>query len=141
MTDLRRTVHLAVLAGLSASAYAGALAVIAMLQSSADATLIAQQAPIRSAADAIRVGHDGLEAALAAATGRYSRLTDRYGTLLPGIAGVETSLDGLARTTAGVTDSTLSLPTRVSLPSVQAAPRVVRVAAPATQATTGASGR
>jgi hypothetical protein len=141
MTDLRRTLHLVVLAGVSASAYAGSLAAVAMLQSSADATLIAEQAPIRSAADAIRASHDGLEAAVAAATGRYGRLTDQYGALQPRIAGVETSLDALARTTAGVTDSTLSLPTHVSLPSVQVAPRVVRVAAPTTQATTGASGR
>ena len=141
MTDLRRTVHLAVLAGLSASAYAGTLAVVAMLQSSADAALVAEQAPIRSAADAIKASHDGLEAAVAAATQRYSRLTDRYSALVPRIAGVETSLDALARTTAGVSDSTLTLPTHISLPAVQAAPRIVRVAAPTTQATTGASGR
>ncbi len=68
-------------------------------------------------------------------------MTDRYGALLPKLAGVETSLDTLARTTAGVTDSTLNLPSHVSLPAVQAAPRVIRVAPPATQATTGASGR
>ena len=141
MTDLPRPLHLAVLAGLSASGYAGSLALVAVLQSSADATLIAERAPIRAAADAIRSSHDGLEATVAAATRRYSQLTGGYSALLPEIAGIGASLDSLAKTTAGVTDSTLTLPTHVSLPTVQAAPRVVRVAAPTTQATTGASGR
>ena len=141
MTDLRRGVHLAVLAGLSASAYAGSLAIVALLQSSADATLVAERAPARSAAEAIAATHDNLEAAVADATRQYGRLADRYGALLPAITRVGTSVDTLAKTAAGVTDSTLTLPTRVSLPAVQAAPRVVRVAAPATQGTTGASGR
>jgi hypothetical protein len=144
MTEVRRPTHLAVLAGLSAGAYAGCLALVAMLQSSADAALIADRAAIRAAADAIAADHDGLEAAVAEATRRYGRLADTYAALLPGIAGVDASVDALARTTAGVTDSTLSLPSHVTLPAmpaVQAATRVVRMAAPATQATTGASGR
>jgi hypothetical protein len=141
MTELRRPVHLAVLAGLSASAYAGSLALVTMLQSSADAALIAERAPIREAADAVAASHDDLEATVAAAMRRYTQMTDRYGALLPKLAGVETSLDTLAETTAGVTDSTLSLPSHVSLPAVQVAPRVIRIAPPAIQATTGASGR
>ena len=140
MTEVGRPLHLAVLAGLSASAYAGSLALVTMLQSSADAAVIAERAPIREIADTIATRHDGLEATVAAAMQRYSRVTDRYGALLPKFEGVETSLDGLAKTTAGVTHSTLTLPTHVSLPIVQAAPRVVRVAAPRTHATTGASG-
>ncbi len=141
MTDGRRPVHLAVLAGLSVSAYAGSLALVTVLQSSADGALIAERAPVRAAADAIRARHDGLDAVVAAAVRRYDEMSDRYGALLPGIVGMEASLDTLARTTAGVTDSTLAMPTHISLPSIQAAPRVIRVAAPATQATTGASGR
>jgi hypothetical protein len=141
MTELRRPLHLAVLAGLSAGAYAGSLALVTMLQSSADAALVAERVPVRAAADEIAASHDGLEAAVAAAANRYSRLAERYSGLLPAIAGIETSIDSLAETTAAVSDSTLSLPTHVRLPAVQAAPRVVRVAAPATQATTGASGR
>ncbi len=141
MTELRRTVHLAILAGLSTSAYAGSLALVARLQSSADTALVADRAPIRAAAEAVSASHDQLEAAIEVATQRYGQLTDQYGALLPGIARVETSLDALARTAAGVTDSTMTLPTHVTLPTVPAAPRVVRAAAPATQATTGASGR
>lgn len=144
MTEARRPVHLALLAGLSAGAYAGCLALVAVLQSSADAALIADRAPIRTATQAIAADHDRLEAAMAAATRRYGQLADRYTALLPGIAGVNSSVEALAKTTAGVTNSTLSLPAHVSLPTVRAvptAPRVVRVPAPATQATTGASGR
>lgn len=129
------------LAGLSASAYAASLALVTMLQSSADSALIAERAPIRTIADSISGSHDSLEASIAAATRRYGLIADRYGALVPKIAGVERGLDALATTTAGVANSTLTLPTHVSLPSVQAAPRIVRVAAPATQATTGASGR
>ena len=141
MTELRRTVHLAILAGLSASAYAGSLALVTRLQSSADASLVADRAPVRAAADAISASHDRLEATITGAMERYGRLADRYGILVPKIAGVETSLDALARTTSGVTDSTLTLPTHLTLPTVPTAPRSVRVAAPVTQATTGASGR
>lgn len=142
MTDLRQPLHLAVLAGLSAGAYVGSLALVTMLQSSADASLIAERAPIRAVADAITVSHDGLEATVAAATRRYNKITDRYGALLPTLNKVETSLEALAKTTAGVSDSTLTLPSHLSLPTVRAAaaPRVAP-AAPTTHATTGASGR
>ncbi len=141
MTEVRRPLHLTVLAGLSVGAYAGSLALVAMLQSSADAAVIAERAPIREAADSIAASHDGLETTVAAAARRYGRMADRYGALLPELATVETSLDALVKTTAGVTDSTLTLPSRINLPTVQAAPRVTRVAAPASHATTGASGR
>lgn len=141
MTEARRPLHLAVLAGLCAGAYAGSLALVTMVQSSADAALTAERAPIRDVAATIAAQHDALEATAAAAIRRYGQVTDRYGALLPNLATVETSLDALAKTTAGVTDSTLAFPTHISLPTVQAAPRIVRVAAPATHATTGASGR
>lgn len=146
MTEVRRPVHLAVLAGLSASAYAGSLALVTMLQSSADASLVAERAPIRAMADSIAANHDRLEATVAAAGLRYNEMTDRYGALLPKLATVETSLDALAKTTAGVSNSTLKLPTHISLPTVHAAPRIASApaagaAAPATHATTGASGR
>lgn len=140
MTEKRRPVHLAVLVGLSASAYAGSLAAVTMLQSATDAAITAERAPIREIADAITVGHDGLETTVADAARRYSLMTDRYGALLPEFAQVETSLDTLAKTTSSVTDSALTLPTHVSLPAVPTAPRIARGAAPTTHATTGASG-
>lgn len=141
MAEKRRPVHLAVLIGLSASAYAGSLAVVTMLQSATDAALAAERAPIREIAEAITAGHDDLETTVADAARRYSLITERYGALLPELARVETSLDTLAKTTSRVTDSALTLPSHVSLPTVLTAPRIVRVAAPTIHATTGASGR
>lgn len=141
MTDVRRLLHLAVLAGLSASAYAGSLALVTMLQSTADEAVIAERAPVRQIADRIAASHDGLESTIAAAARRYNEMTDRYGALQPRLATVEASLDALARTTAGVTDSTLAFPSHISLPKLQVAPRFAAGAAPTTHATTGASGR
>lgn len=141
MTERRRPVHLAVLVGLSASAYAGSLALVTMLQSTGDAATAAERAPIREIADAITAGHDGLEANVAGAALRYSLMTDRYGALLPELAQAETSLDALAKTTSSVTDSARTLPSHVSLPAVPTLSRIVRGAAPTSHATTGASGR
>jgi hypothetical protein len=140
MTEKRRPVHLAVLVGLSASAYAGSLAVVTKLQSATDAAVAAERAPIREITNAITAGHDGLETTVADTARRFSLITERYGALLPKLAHVETSLDGLAQTTAKVTDSALNLPSQVSLLRVLTAPRVVRAAAPTIRATTGASG-
>jgi hypothetical protein len=141
MTEKRRPVHLAMLVGLSASAYAGSLAVVTMLQSTTDAALAAERAPIREIADAITAGHDDLETTVAGAARRYGQVTDRYGALLPELGQAEQSLDSLAKTTSSVTDSALTLPSHVSLPAVPTVARIVRVAAPTTHATTGASGR
>jgi hypothetical protein len=140
MTEKRRPVHLAVLVGLSASAYAGSLALVTMLQSTTDAAVAAERAPMREIADAITASHDDLVTTVADAARRYSLMTGRYGALLPELAQVETSLDTLAKTTSSVTDTALTLPSHVSLPAVPTA-RIVRVAAPTTHATTGASGR
>jgi len=140
MTDQRRPVHLAILVGVSASAYAGSLAFVTTLQSATDASITAQREPIRAAADAIAAGHSELEAAVVEAARRYGLVGDQYGALLPEFTQVEASLDALATTTAKVSNSAQALPTRVSLPKVVAAPRITRVAAPASHATTGASG-
>lgn len=140
MTETRRPVHLAVLVGLSAIAYAGSLAFVAMLQAATDAAVAAERAPISQVADTIAAGHDDLETTMADATRRYSLIAERYGALLAALAQVETSLGTLATTTSVVTDSALALPSRVSLPTVLKAPRIARAAAPTIRATTGASG-
>jgi hypothetical protein len=140
MSDQRRPIHLAVLVGLSASAYAGSLAVVTTFQSTTDATVSAAREPIRAAADVIAAGHDELEALVVDAARRYGLLGDQYGALLPEFTQVETSLDALATSTAKVSNSAQALPTRVSLPKLVSAPRITRVAAPTSHATTGASG-
>lgn len=138
MTDARRPVHLAVLLGVSAGAYAAALAGVTALQAGADATLQAARAPIGRAADTVAAEHDALETALEDAARRYSVLADRYRRSGLDLEEIESAIDELVARAASVSESAASMPTRFSLPSVRAAPRIVP--APRTHATTRASG-
>jgi len=140
MTDQRRPVHLAILVGLSASAYAGSLAAVTTLQSATDASITAQREPIRASAEAIAAGHDDLEAQVVETARRYGLVSDRYGALLSEFNDLTASFDALAANTAKVSDTAKALPSRIALPKVVAAPRITRVSASAIHATTGASG-
>lgn len=140
VAEKRPPLHLAVLVGLSAGAYAGSLAVVTLVQSTTDASVSAQRAPTRVIADAITAAHNDLEANVADAMRHYGLIADRYGALEPEFATLETTLDALATTTSSVTNSVRTLPTRVNLPKVSSTARVVRAAAPASHATTAASG-
>lgn len=139
MTDARRPTHLAVLLGASAGIYAVSLAGVTALQSSADQALIVARTPVDSATVSVTVGHDALESVLSRADQAYTEAAGRYDRLAPRLDGLETSLDALAGNVAKVSGAAKSLPGRVALPTVT---RTVttRVAAPATHATTGASG-
>lgn len=139
MTDGRRPIHLAVLVGVSAGAYAVSLAGVTALQSATDGDLHADRAPIQLAASAVAADHAALESALDDAAHRYAILADRYRRSGASIEGVESALDALAARAAAVSESAASMPTRFSLPSVRSAPRVV-TAAPKPHATTRASG-
>jgi hypothetical protein len=136
----RRPVHLAVLVGISTAAYAVSLAAVTTMQSDTDARIAADRAPIGLAADSIASEHRDLEAAIDEASRRYTVLTSRYGALEQGVGDMESGLDALAATAAGITDVAGSLPTRISVPAVRLAPAPRQAAPPATQATTGASG-
>lgn len=140
MTDRRvPPAHLFVLIGVSAGVYAVSLAGVTGVQSAADAKVHAQREPIRLAADAARDQHDRLEAAVEAASQRYQELADRYASSGEWLTGMEGSLDTLASRAADLSESTASLPTRFSLPSVRAAaPRTS--SKPKTHTTTRASG-
>jgi len=139
MTERRVPAHLAVLVGVSAGAYAASLAGVTALQSAADAHLTAQRAPISLAADTAAAEHETLSGALDAAARRYAEIARRYETVTIEMGRVGTSLDDLATRAAALSESAASLPTRFSLPAVRPAPART-VAAPATHATTGASG-
>ena len=138
MTDARRPVHLAVLVGVSAGAYAAALAGVTALQAGTDASVQAARAPIGRAASTVAAEHDALETALEDAARRYSVLADRYRRSGLHLEAIETSIDVLVARAASVSESAASMPTRFSLPSVRAAPRIAP--APRTHATTRASG-
>jgi hypothetical protein len=139
MTDARRPTHLAVLLGASAGVYAVTLAGVTVLQSATDQALIDARTPVDSATISLSGGHDTLESELDLADRALGEAAERYDRLAPRLDGLETSLDTLAGTVSQVGGAARALPGRVSLPKVT---RTVttRVAAPATHATTGASG-
>ena len=142
MTDDRRPIHLAVLLGVSAGAYAVTLAGVTALQAEADAHVQAQRSPIDLAATVMADDRAALEAAAETAAYRYAVLADRYRRSGLVIEGMEVALDDLALRAGAVAESAASLPTRFALPSVRSSPRSAPrpASAPATQATTRASG-
>jgi hypothetical protein len=137
-TDSRRPVHLVVLVGVSASAYAISLAGVAMLQSTADRALIEDRAPVDAAARGVGSAHDALDQVVDDAARAYSASADRYSQLSDRLGDVERQLDALSTSVATVAGAANALPTRISLPKVSVS--VPKVAKPKTHATTGASG-
>jgi hypothetical protein len=139
MTETRRPVHLAVLVGASATAYAVALAGVTALQSATDARIAAERAPAGRAADLLARGHDELETTLDQATRTYGLAAGRYAQLGTRLVDMETSLDDLGKRVAKVTGAAKALPGHVSLPAITTSTRVV-TRTKVVHATTGASG-
>lgn len=143
MGDDRRPVHLAVLLGVSASAYAVSLAAVTSIQSTSDARLNAERAPIDAVATRMAGAHDRIEAAVRDASEAYTLLAQQYDGLVPRVTDMEVSLERLAERAAGVTDDLGSLPSRVRIPAMPRSapgPAPAPAAKPKTNATTGASG-
>lgn len=145
MAEKRRPVHLAVLLGASAGIYAVSLAGATALQSSADLALMRDRAPFDSATSSLADGHDALETDIARAAQAYGDVAGSYDRLTPRLAATESSLDKLDASVAKVSGAARALPGRVALPARAALPQVSRSVssrrAPATSATTGASGK
>jgi hypothetical protein len=139
MTESRRPIHLAVLVGVSASAYAISLAGVAALQSATDARVAADRAPAGQAADALASGHDQLETSLGEANRAYADAADRYARLGTRLIDMETSLENLGTRVEKVSGAANALPGRVSLPTISTTTRVV-TRTKVVHATTGASG-
>lgn len=137
-TDPRRAIHLGVLVGVSTAGYAASLAGVTMLQSASDRAIIGTRDPVARSTAAIAAHHDTIEQAMRDATDRYTEIAVRYAGLDPGIGALEGKLDDLDILAHRITDTAASLPTRVKLPAVHAAP--APVAAPRIHAVTGASG-
>ena len=139
MTRPRVPPHLGVLVGVAAGTYAITLAGVTALQSTADARLIAQRLPARQAAELAARRHERLERSLAAASDRYTTLADRYAISGGALQDLDAALEELATRAASLSESASTLHvSRFTLPQVsRSAPRA---AAPATHATTRASG-
>lgn len=143
MTDERRPAvgapaHIAVFLGLSTGAYALTLAAVTGLQSAAEAATRAERAPTLAAIEAMTAGHDRLTARLDDARAAYEAAAGAYAGAGIAVADLEVRLNALATAVSEVSGTAASLPTGVRLPPVTRS--VTRVAAPTTQATTGASG-
>lgn len=140
MTEARRPVHLAVLAGISASAYAISLAGITALQAATDADLAADRAPATRAANLMATGHEDIETTLDQATRAYSLAANRYSQLVPQLEGVEQQLEQLTKRASAITGAANALPGRVALPRIASSTRTV-TRTTVVNATTGASGK
>lgn len=138
MTTERRPLHLGVLIGVSAGAYAISLAGVTALQAAEEQAVAAQRAPAAAALELLGAHHDGLEATLAGAAGAYGRSAEDLATLTARLAAVEGSLDALAVTVGDIEGAAAALPARIALPRVNASAGTYT--RPATNATTGASG-
>jgi hypothetical protein len=138
--EARRPVHLAVIVGLSAGAYAASLAGVTALQAATDRTVSDGYAPTSEAADLLRTNHDQLETRLAAAAAAYDKAAAVYGGLSGNLKAYETQLQALAKQVASVKgNATWVPPAAGGLPSVGRA--AAPAAKPASHATTCASGK
>jgi hypothetical protein len=141
MTDrqpFRIPPHVFVLLSASTAAYAITLAGVAGLQSANEAALGAERGPVAHAIEEVGAGHDALLERLERSRAAYAAAARSYlvaGTTLPTF---EAGLADLATVVASIDGVSRSLPTAVRLPSIRGS--VPGGRAPATHATTGASG-
>lgn len=136
--DPKRPYHLAVLLGVSAGTYAVTLAGVTTLQAASERAEADLRAPALATVGAARIVHDGLDRDLAALRDDLGGAGADYERSAAALAELEAGLDALTLRVAEIEGATARLPDRIALP---AAPRVAAATKPATQATTGASGR
>lgn len=141
-TGPRRPVHLAVLTGAAAGAYAISLAGVTALQASADAGLAAAREPLAAAIAEQRASHDRLERVVEEAAAAYADVAGTYAAILDVLGDHEGGLAALEREVAAAEGSAerLAVPARPALPAVRATAGTRAVPRPRTNASTGASG-
>ena len=137
-TERRRPVHIAVVVGISAGAYAASLAGVTALQAASDRQLSDTNAPARDAIASIAAEHDRLDQRLTAAGTAYGSAASAYADIVDRMTGVETRLGSLARQVKQVEGSAAWVPPAVRLPSVSRA--AAAPSRPASHGSTGASG-
>ena len=134
--------HLPIAVGVTAGLYAVSLAGVTALQSQADAVLAADRRPLADAVEAVAARRDALERDLRATVGSLNAASTAYGATRDGSAALEATVAALSRQVETVSGAAAAvrMPSSIRLPS---APRTVTVVltAPATSATTGASGQ
>ena len=139
MAGPRPLLHLPAYALACTGLYAGSLALVTMLQAQHNAAVALEQAPLADAISGAEAARQGTEAALRAASGTLGSASDRYADATELSAQLDAAMAAFARQVAEVTGFAASLPSSVRLPAAPGS--VAHVAAPPTQATTGASGK
>ena len=119
-------------------AFAVTLAGVTALQAASERAAADLRAPALATVGSAGIVHDGLDRDLAALRDDLGGAGADYERTADALAELEAGLDALTLRVAEIEGATARLPDRIALPS---APRVAAATKPATQATTGASGR
>jgi hypothetical protein len=139
MAAPRPLLHLPIYGAACTGLYAGSLALMTMLQAQHNAAVARDQTPLLDAVSSALSARQGTEAALKAASGALDAATGSYASASSLSAQVDAAMAAFARQVSAVTGSAARLPGAVKLPAAPGG--VTHVAAPVTQATTGASGK
>lgn len=137
LPSLRLPMHVGVLLGASTAAYAVTLAAVTGLQAASEADLIAERAPAIAGVHDLAARNQDLGDALVVAGQRYDGLNRAYAAAGGRLTALEAALADLATSVQAIDGVSRSLPASVPLPKIT---RVVVSGAPATNATTSASG-
>jgi hypothetical protein len=135
---VRLPAHVFVMLGASTGAYAIALAAVAGLQSADEAALVAARGPVAQAVEDVSASRDALLVRLDRARAAYAAAAQSYVAAGGTLEALEGRLGALAAKVAEIDGASRALPTSVRLPKV--AGSIAGSRAPATHATTGASG-
>lgn len=138
MTE-RRPIHLAVALGLTTGLYAASLAAVTGLQAASDRATHADRAPAETSIAALVGANDRLANGIDAGVAGVDLAAGGYTSLIGQIGALEQRLQALGAAVGQVRGGVGSLPGRMALPSIGGS--TIRSAAPATQATTSASGK
>ena len=129
--------NILVLVGTTTAAYALTLAGVAALQARSEAGLTAARAPAAARLAELARGHELLLERLQLASRRYEDAASQYVATTDALAGVRDELAAFAALVGEIDGISRTMPTSIRVPQ----PRMtVRISAPATSATTGASG-
>ena len=139
MAGPRPLLHLPVYAAACTGLYAGSLALMTMLQAEHNAAVALDQTPLIDAVNSAASARRGTEDALHAASDALGSASDHYADATALSAQLDTAMAAFAKQVATATGVAGRLPSSVRLPAAPGA--VAHVSAPATQATTGASGK
>ncbi len=139
MAGERTPLHLPITAAICTGLYAGSLGLVTLLQAEHDADTARANAPLGQAAARAEAEREAAGRSLRAASAALQAASDRYADTTDASAALDAALQELAASVEAATGAAARLPASVRLPSAPSA--VTPVAAPVTNATTGASGR